>query len=159
MEGNQGFRAPGEISCAHISCMLLNYLKIELSKGRDPYTFYDGPPFATGLPHYGHLLASTIKDIIPRYWSMKGYHVERRFGWDTHGLPIEHEIDKKFGISGKDAVLKMGLDKYNAECRAIVMRYSSEWRTTIDRLGRWIDFDNDYKVSLDSITNPRIERH
>lgn len=77
---------------------------------------------------------------------MKGYHVERRFGWDTHGLPIEHEIDKKFGISGKDAVMKMGLENYNAECRAIVMRYSSEWRTTIDRLGRWIDFDNDYKV-------------
>jgi isoleucyl-tRNA synthetase len=100
-----------------------------------------------GLPHYGHLLASTIKDIIPRYWSMKGFHVERRFGWDTHGLPIEHEIDKKLGISGKDAVMKLGLAKYNEECRAIVMRYSSEWRTTIDRLGRWIDFDNDYKAS------------
>lgn len=120
--------------------------QVELSQGRKLYTFYDGPPFATGLPHYGHLLASTIKDIIPRYWSMKGYHVERRFGWDTHGLPIEHEIDKKLGISGKDAVMKMGLEKYNAECRAIVMRYSSEWRTTIDRLGRWIDFDNDYKT-------------
>lgn len=77
---------------------------------------------------------------------MKGYHVERRFGWDTHGLPIEHEIDKKLGISGKDAVMKLGLKKYNEECRAIVMRYSTEWRTTIDRLGRWIDFDNDYKV-------------
>ncbi|TGO86428.1 hypothetical protein BPOR_0304g00020 [Botrytis porri] len=120
--------------------------QLELSEGKPRYTFYDGPPFATGLPHYGHLLASTIKDIIPRYWSMKGYHVERRFGWDTHGLPIEHEIDKKFGISGKDAVMKMGLAKYNEECRAIVMRYSSEWRTTIDRLGRWIDFDNDYKT-------------
>jgi isoleucyl-tRNA synthetase len=78
---------------------------------------------------------------------MKGYHVERRFGWDTHGLPIEHEIDKKLGISGKDAVMKLGLAKYNEECRAIVMKYSGEWRTTIDRLGRWIDFDNDYKVS------------
>lgn len=101
---------------------------------------------SSGLPHYGHLLASTIKDIIPRYWSMKGYHVERRFGWDTHGLPIEHEIDKKLGISGKDAVMKLGLAKYNEECRAIVMRYSTEWRATIERLGRWIDFDNDYKV-------------
>jgi isoleucyl-tRNA synthetase len=119
---------------------------VELSKGRKLYTFYDGPPFATGLPHYGHLLASTIKDIIPRYWSMKGHHVERRFGWDTHGLPIEHEIDKKLGISGRDAVMKIGLKKYNEECRAIVMRYSAEWRKTIDRLGRWIDFDNDYKV-------------
>lgn len=77
---------------------------------------------------------------------MKGYHVERRFGWDTHGLPIEHEIDKKFKISGKQAVMEMGLDKYNDECRAIVMRYSSEWRSTIERLGRWIDFDNDYKT-------------
>lgn len=77
---------------------------------------------------------------------MKGYHVERRFGWDTHGLPIEHEIDKKFKISGKQAVMEMGLDKYNAECRSIVMRYSSEWRETIERLGRWIDFDNDYRT-------------
>lgn len=78
---------------------------------------------------------------------MKGYHVERRFGWDTHGLPIEHEIDKKFGISGKDAVMKFGIENYNAECRKIVMRFSTEWRSTIDRLGRWIDFDNDYKAS------------
>ncbi|KAJ4306647.1 isoleucine--tRNA ligase [Collariella sp. IMI 366227] len=120
--------------------------QVELSEGRPNYTFYDGPPFATGLPHYGHLLASTIKDIIPRYWSMKGFHVERRFGWDTHGLPIEHEIDKKLGISGKAAVMELGLEKYNAECRAIVMRYREEWRHTIERLGRWIDFDNDYKT-------------
>ncbi|KFA78228.1 hypothetical protein S40288_02651 [Stachybotrys chartarum IBT 40288] len=120
--------------------------QLELSQGRPHYTFYDGPPFATGLPHYGHLLASTIKDIIPRYWSMKGYHVERRFGWDTHGLPIEHEIDKKLGISGKEAVNKIGIAKYNEECRAIVMRYASEWRETVERLGRWIDFDNDYKT-------------
>lgn len=105
-----------------------------------------GPPFATGLPHYGHLLASTIKDIIPRYWSAKGRYVERRFGWDTHGLPIEYEIDKKLGMSGKDAVDKLGIAKYNEECRAIVMQYATEWRHTIDRLGRWIDFDNDYKT-------------
>lgn len=120
--------------------------QVELSKGRKPYTFYDGPPFATGLPHYGHLLASTIKDIIPRYWSMKGHYVERRFGWDTHGVPIEYEIDKKLGMSGLEAVEKLGIEKYNEECRAIVMRYASEWRETIERLGRWIDFDNDYKV-------------
>ncbi|KAK3372889.1 tRNA synthetases class I-domain-containing protein [Lasiosphaeria ovina] len=120
--------------------------QLELSEGNLLYTFYDGPPFATGLPHYGHLLASTIKDIIPRYWSMKGFHVERRFGWDTHGLPIEHEIDKKLGISGKAAVMELGLANYNAECRSIVMRYSEEWRHTIERLGRWIDFDNDYKT-------------
>ena len=122
--------------------------QVELSRGRKPYTFYDGPPFATGLPHYGHLLTSTIKDIIPRYWSMKGYYVERRFGWDTHGLPIEYEIDKKLGLSGKNAVMALGLDKYNAECRTIVMRFAREWRQTIERLGRWIDFDNDYKVDF-----------
>lgn len=120
--------------------------QVELSEGQPRYTFYDGPPFATGLPHYGHLLASTIKDVIPRFWSMKGHHVERRFGWDTHGLPIEHEIDKKLGISGRAAVMELGLEKYNAECRSIVMRYREEWRHTVERLGRWIDFDNDYKV-------------
>ncbi|KAF9741821.1 isoleucine--tRNA ligase [Paraphaeosphaeria minitans] len=120
--------------------------QIELSKGKQPYTFYDGPPFATGMPHYGHLLASTIKDIIPRYWSMKGRYVERRFGWDTHGVPIEYEIDKEMGMSGRDAVKEIGIAKYNEKCRAIVMRYATEWRHTIDRLGRWIDFDNDYKT-------------
>jgi isoleucyl-tRNA synthetase len=120
--------------------------QVELSRGRKPYTFYDGPPFATGLPHYGHLLASTIKDIIPRYWSMKGHHVERRFGWDTHGLPIEYEIDKAHGTSAADFVKENGIAKYNEECKAIVMRYASEWREFIDRLGRWIDFDNDYKT-------------
>lgn len=77
---------------------------------------------------------------------MKGHHAVRRFGWDTHGLPIEYEIDKKHGMSGRDAVEKMGIEKYNAECRAVVMRYATEWRETIERLGRWIDFDNDYKV-------------
>lgn len=120
--------------------------QLELSEGKKPFTFYDGPPFATGLPHYGHLLASTIKDIIPRYWSMKGHYVERRFGWDTHGLPIEHEIDKKFGKSGRDVVEELGIAGYNSECKAIVMRYADEWRKTIGRLGRWIDFDNDYKT-------------
>ncbi|KAI6086772.1 isoleucyl-tRNA synthetase [Hypoxylon rubiginosum] len=119
--------------------------QLKLTEGCPSFTFYDGPPFATGLPHYGHLLTSTIKDIIPRYWSMKGYHVVRRFGWDTHGLPIEYEIDKTLGVSGRDAVMQMGIEKYNAECRAIVMRYAAEWRQTIERLGRWIDFDNDYK--------------
>ncbi|KAI9759215.1 MAG: isoleucine--tRNA ligase [Chaenotheca gracillima] len=118
--------------------------QLQLSEKRQRFVFYDGPPF--GLPHYGHLLASTIKDIIPRYWSMKGRHVVRRFGWDTHGVPIEHEIDKKLGISGREAVMKLGIEKYNQECRAIVMRYATEWRQTIDRLGRWIDFDNDYKT-------------
>ncbi|KAJ1974468.1 isoleucine--tRNA ligase, partial [Dimargaris verticillata] len=121
---------------------------VKLSEGRKPFSFYDGPPFATGLPHYGHLLAGTIKDIVTRFAHQTGHYVERRFGWDCHGLPVEHEIDKKLGISGRDDVMAMGIDKYNAECRSIVMRYRSEWRSTVERLGRWIDFDNDYK-SLD----------
>lgn len=119
---------------------------LEITEGLPPFTFFDGPPFATGTPHYGHLLASTVKDIIPRYATMNGFHVERRFGWDTHGLPVEHEIDKKLGITGKEDVMNMGIDKYNAECRSIVMRYADEWRQTINRLGRWIDMDNDYKT-------------
>lgn len=119
---------------------------LDLTKDFPRFSFFDGPPFATGTPHYGHLLASTVKDIIPRYATMNGYHVERRFGWDTHGLPVEHEIDKKLGITGKEDVMAMGIDKYNAECRSIVMRYADEWRRTIRRMGRWIDMDNDYKT-------------
>lgn len=119
---------------------------LKLTEGKPTFTFYDGPPFATGAPHYGHMLASTIKDIIPRYQQMKGHYVERRFGWDTHGLPVEHEIDKKLGITGKEDVMKMGIENYNKECRSIVMRYASQWKHDITRLGRWIDFDNDYKT-------------
>ncbi|KAF8904442.1 tRNA synthetases class I-domain-containing protein [Gymnopilus junonius] len=119
---------------------------LKQSEGRPEFSFYDGPPFATGLPHYGHLLAGTIKDIVTRHAHVSGYHVTRRFGWDTHGLPVEHEIDKKLGITGKEDVMAMGIDKYNEECRKIVMRYSSEWRQTVERMGRWIDFDNDYKT-------------
>jgi isoleucyl-tRNA synthetase len=110
------------------------------------YTFYDGPPFATGLPHYGHILAGTIKDTVTRYAAMTGKHVERRAGWDCHGLPVEYEIDQKLNIKTRDQVFAMGIDKYNATCRSIVTRYSKEWETTITRLGRWIDFENDYKT-------------
>lgn len=110
------------------------------------YTFYDGPPFATGLPHHGHLLQSTIKDIIPRFWTMKGRYVSRRFGWDCHGLPIEHEIDKQLGLTAQEAVEKLGIAGYCAECRRIVDRYVVQWREVISRLGRWADFDNDYKT-------------
>lgn len=114
-------------------------------KGR-PYIFYDGPPFATGLPHHGHLVSSTLKDVVPRYFTMKGFYVERRFGWDCHGLPIEHEIDKKLGMNAHDAVKKLGVAGYNNECRSIVQRYTNEWQKTITRLGRWVDFENDYKT-------------
>lgn len=119
---------------------------LKQSEGKPLFTFFDGPPFATGLPHYGHLLAGTIKDIVTRHAHSTGHHVERRFGWDCHGLPVEHEIDKKLGITGKEDVMKMGIDKYNAECRAIVMRYQAEWKTTVERMGRWIDFDGGYKT-------------
>ncbi|CAN0926680.1 Isoleucine--tRNA ligase, cytoplasmic [Linum grandiflorum] len=110
------------------------------------YVFYDGPPFATGLPHYGHILAGTIKDIVTRYQTTTGHHVTRRFGWDCHGLPVENEIDRKLGIKRRDEVLQMGIDKYNEECRSIVTRYVKEWETVITRTGRWIDFDNGYKT-------------
>lgn len=102
------------------------------------YTFYDGPPFATGLPHYGHILAGTIKDVVTRYAHQQGYHVERRFGWDCHGLPVEYEIDKTLNIRGPEDVAKMGIAAYNNECRKIVMRYANEWEQVVNRMGRWI---------------------
>jgi len=120
--------------------------QLKRTEGKPEYIFYDGPPFATGLPHYGHILAGTIKDIVTRYQTATGHHVTRRFGWDCHGLPVEFEIDKKLGIKTSDDVLAMGIDKYNEECRSIVMRYSKEWEKTVTRMGRWIDFQNDYKT-------------
>ncbi|MCF0237102.1 MAG: isoleucine--tRNA ligase [Sphaerochaetaceae bacterium] len=110
------------------------------------YTIYDGPPFATGHPHYGHLVPGTIKDIIPRYQTMKGKRVPRTFGWDCHGLPVENEMKKKIGISSRKEIEEYGVDKYNEECRSIVMRFTSDWKTTIHRMGRWVDFENGYKT-------------
>jgi isoleucyl-tRNA synthetase len=114
--------------------------------GKPTYFFYDGPPFATGLPHYGHLLAGTIKDIVPRFWTMKGYQVARRFGWDTHGLPVEFEMEKTLGLSGSLAIQEYGVAKFNEACRGIVLRYTSEWKKVVDRMGRWVDMENDYKT-------------
>ncbi len=119
---------------------------LDKNSKENPYIFYDGPPFATGLPHHGHLVGSTLKDIIPRYFTMKGFHVDRRFGWDCHGLPIEHEIDKSLGMSAHVAVEKLGIKKYNDECRGIVQKYTSEWKKTIRRIGRWVSFDRQYKT-------------
>ena len=110
------------------------------------FVFYDGPPFATGLPHFGHFVPSTIKDIIPRYQCMKGKKVERRFGWDCHGLPVENLIEKELGLSSKTDIEKFGVANFNEACRASVLRYVKEWRATITRLGRWVDFDHDYKT-------------
>jgi len=136
---------------------------LKRSEGKPEFSFYDGPPFATGLPHYGHILAGTIKDTVTRYAHQKGYHVTRRFGWDCHGLPIEFEIEKKLGIKTRDEILKLGIPQYNAECRNIVMKFSSEWERTITRLGRWIDFKNDYKTLdptyMESVWNVFSEIH
>ncbi|MGR3912119.1 MAG: isoleucine--tRNA ligase [Candidatus Rhabdochlamydia sp.] len=108
------------------------------------FSFYDGPPFATGLPHYGHLLAGTIKDVVPRFWTMKGYHARRRFGWDCHGLPVENEIEKAHNLSGAPEIEQFGIAQFNEECRSIVLRYTKEWKTTVNRMGRWVDFDSTY---------------
>ena len=115
-------------------------------EGCEEYVLYDGPPFATGLPHFGHFLPSTIKDIIPRYQTMKGKKVERRFGWDCHGLPVENLIEKELGLNSKTDIEKYGIGNFNEACRASVLRYTKEWQQTITRLGRWVDFDNDYKT-------------
>ena len=109
------------------------------------YVFYDGPPFATGLPHHGHLLSSTSKDVVPRYWTMKGYRVPRRWGWDTHGLPIENIVEKKFGYKGKKEI-EENIGKFNEEARSTVLQFANEWRKTVKRIGRWVDFDNSYKT-------------
>ncbi len=119
---------------------------LKKNEGGERYTFYDGPPFATGLPHYGHLLAGTIKDIVPRYQTMRGKYVERRFGWDTHGLPIEALAQEALGVAGAPEIKQLGIDKFNEQCRSMVLKYVSEWKKTVTRMGRWVDFDHDYKT-------------
>lgn len=108
------------------------------------FSFYDGPPFATGLPHYGHLLTGTIKDAILRFKTMQGYHVPRRFGWDCHGLPVENEIEKAKELSGAGSIEAFGIGAFNEECRKIVLRYTEEWKYTVSRMGRWVSFENTY---------------
>lgn len=115
-------------------------------ENRPVFNFFDGPPFATGLPHYGHLLAGTIKDIVPRYWTMKGYSVPRGFGWDCHGLPIESLIQTKLKLAGVAEIRAFGEDKFNEECRGAVLKYTNEWKKTVRRMGRWVDFDKGYKT-------------
>ncbi len=117
---------------------------VKKRKKQPLFSFYDGPPFATGLPHYGHILASTIKDIVARYKTMQGYYVPRRFGWDCHGLPIENEIEKMHDLQGAHSIHEFGIDRFNEECRKIVFRYARDWKKTINRLGRWVDFDQTY---------------
>ena len=119
---------------------------LEQTKDGEPFIFYDGPPFATGLPHYGSILPSVIKDAIPRYQTMKGRFVRRRWGWDCHGLPIENIVEQQLRISGKKQIEELGVDKFNQACRESVLRYAEEWGKTIKRVARWVDFENSYKT-------------
>lgn len=119
---------------------------IDRNKGKRHFVFYDGPPFATGLPHYGHILTSYIKDTIPRYYTMKGMYVDRRWGWDCHGLPVEYEIEKELNVSGKKDIEDYGIDRFNSACKSIVFKYADEWQSIITRLGRWVDFNRQYRT-------------
>ena len=112
----------------------------------DEYVFYDGPPFANGLPHHGHLLTGYVKDVVPRYQTMLGKRVDRRFGWDCHGLPAEMETEQELGVSGRVAITEHGIENFNASCRESVLRYTGEWQETVTRQARWVDFENDYKT-------------
>src|SRR5699024_1485786 len=114
--------------------------------GENEFVFYDGPPFANGLPHYGHLLTGYAKDVVPRYQTMRGKKVERRFGWDTHGLPAELEAMRQLGLTTKDEILEMGVETFNEAARESVLRYTDEWQAYVNRMGRWVDFENDYKT-------------
>ncbi len=115
-------------------------------RGKKEYSFYDGPPFATGLPHYGHLLAGTLKDVVPRFWAMRGYKIERKWGWDCHGLPVENIVEKELGLKSKTDIEQFGIAKFNEACRAVVLRYANEWKATVNRMGRWVDMEHDYKT-------------
>ena len=114
--------------------------------GAPLYAFDDGPPFATGLPHYGHILTSYIKDVVPRYFTMRGHHVPRRWGWDCHGLPVEYEVEKELGLAGRGDIVAMGLDRFTEACRSLVLRYADEWERVVTRLGRWVDFRDAYRT-------------
>lgn len=119
---------------------------IEQREGCEEWVFYDGPPFANGLPHFGHLLTGYAKDVFPRFQTMRGKQVHRRFGWDTHGLPAELEAMKQLGITEKAQIEEMGIEAFNAKARESVLRYTSEWETYVTRQARWVDFENDYKT-------------
>jgi len=119
---------------------------VEERDEKKPYVFYDGPPFATGLPHYGHIVASTMKDVVPRFWTMNGYRVERKWGWDCHGLPIENIIEKDLNLATKKDIEEYGIAKFNEACRSTVLQYAEDWKKVIERMGRWVDMENDYKT-------------
>jgi isoleucyl-tRNA synthetase len=114
--------------------------------GSNEYVFYDGPPFANGLPHYGHLFTGYVKDLVPRYQTMRGHRVERRFGWDCHGLPAEVEAEKQLGITAKAQIVELGMEKFNDACRTSVLKYTQDWERYVTRQARWVDFADDYKT-------------
>lgn len=122
---------------------------VEQRKGNKKFVFFDGPPFANGLPHYGHILAQSLKDAVTRYYTMKGFYVPRTNGWDCHGLPVEYEIEKELELSGRKEILSYGIENFNEKCRESVFRYTEEWKTLLDRVGRWVDFEQTY-ATLDS---------
>lgn len=119
---------------------------VDMRKDAPIFSFFDGPPFATGLPHYGHILAGTIKDVVPRYKTMKGFYVPRRFGWDCHGIPVENEIETAEQLKSKEAIKEYGIARFNEKCRSIVLKYAKQWNSTIKRLGRFVDFDDAYRT-------------
>ncbi|HRA76953.1 MAG TPA: class I tRNA ligase family protein, partial [Propionicimonas sp.] len=119
---------------------------VEQRPADDEFVFYDGPPFANGLPHYGHLLTGYVKDVVPRYQTMRGKRVERRFGWDCHGLPAEMMVEQESGVAGRAAITAYGIDRFNDLCRTSVLRYTDEWERYVTRQARWVDFADDYKT-------------
>ncbi len=122
---------------------------LETPAGNAPvgdFVFYDGPPFATGLPHYGHILAGTIKDAVPRFWTMNGYRVRRQWGWDCHGLPLENQIEKELGLATKKDIEEYGIKNFNEKARSTVLRYADDWKVVVPRMGRFVDMENDYKT-------------
>jgi isoleucyl-tRNA synthetase len=135
------------VSPVEESCALKDHANCRHKKNeKNEFVFYDGPPFANGLPHYGHLLTGFIKDIFARFQTMKGKKVERKFGWDTHGLPVEMETEKELGVSGQIAIQEFGIEKFNQACEKSVMKYANEWKNYVSRQGRWVDFENGYKT-------------
>ena len=119
---------------------------VQKNASKGEYVFYDGPPFATGTMHYGHMIGQIMKDVVPRFWTMNGFKVERKWGWDCHGLPIENLVEKELGITNKRQIIAMGVDTFNEACRSKVLSYVDDWKDMVFRLGRWVDMENDYKT-------------
>ncbi len=151
---NPGSAVPASPDLPRVETGVLDYwtadktfvASVEQRSTENEFVFYDGPPFANGLPHYGHLLTGYVKDVVPRYQTMRGRRVERRFGWDCHGLPAEVEAEKQLGITSKAEIVALGVAAFNDACRRSVLRYTQDWERYVTRQARWVDFSNDYKT-------------